>query len=238
MTGEGLGVGKVWILCSLSHLGPFCLQVNSLNWIFYHSSLGKDELALNGGGSCAVYLVLAPSVSFCFQVNSLTKTMFFCIELNRIGRSYQLGQEGPLPGQKIRVIFEQDHYQHLLSFLFLLYPHSTCWLSREIREILSRFSWLNSQRSIAGVLEIKRLWSRSNPFTTLNGRSSCKVFSNILQRAFNLEKLQIEMHTKTRTNSFKIEISKIRRKGESRSRRGILYLGIWNSGRGRNLSYF
>ena len=206
MTGEGLKVGKVRSCAVYLILAHFVFK--SILWIRYfttHSSFGKDELALNGGGSCAVYLVLASSVSFCFQVNTLTKAMFFA--LNWIGLTDHISRDRRAHYLDRKLEWSLSSTNTFSPFLFLLYPHSTCWLSREIREILSRLSWLNFQRSIAGVLEIKRLWSRSNPFTTLNGRSSCKVFSNILQRAFNLEKLQIEMRTKTRTNSLKIGIA-------------------------------
>ena len=87
LTGEGLRVGKVRSCAVYLILAHFVFK--SILWIGYF--LWKDELTLNGRGSCAVCLVLAPSVSFCFQVNSLTKTMFFA--LNWIGLADHISRD-------------------------------------------------------------------------------------------------------------------------------------------------
>ena len=106
MTGEGLREGKVRILCSLSHLGPFCLQVNSLNWILPL----KRWIDIEWKRILCSLSRLGPICFILFSSQLFDKDDVFCIELNRIGRSYH----------KIGVIFEQ--YQHLLSFFVSLVP--------------------------------------------------------------------------------------------------------------------
>ena len=87
---RGFESWKSEILCSLSHLGPFCLQVNSLNSIFYHTQLlWKRRIGIEWRRILCSSSRLGPICFILFSSQLFDKDDVFCIELNRIGRSYQ-----------------------------------------------------------------------------------------------------------------------------------------------------